>query len=85
MLTVFSCPKSFLGPIRLIQRNAIQSWLNLGPEVEVVLMGDDEGTSEVLVQEKLLNGAPKGMIKIQNRGEGFGGGNYYCGMLLKQE
>lgn len=47
MLTIFSCPKHFLGPFNVIQRNAIQSWRRLGPEVEVILMGDDEGTSEV--------------------------------------
>lgn len=47
MLTIFSCPKAFLGPMNIIQRNAIQSWRSLGPEVEVVLMGDDDGTSEV--------------------------------------
>lgn len=47
MLTIFSCPKPFLGPFNTIQRNAIQSWRKLGPEVEVMLMGDDEGTSEV--------------------------------------
>ena len=47
MLTLFSCPKPFRGPFNTIQRNAIQSWRRLGPEVEVILMGDDEGTSEV--------------------------------------
>jgi hypothetical protein len=47
MLTIFACPKPFLGPFHTIQRNAIQSWRRLGPEVEVILMGDDEGTSEV--------------------------------------
>ena len=47
MLTLFSCPKPFLGPFNVIQRNAIQSWQRLGSEVEVILMGDDQGTSEV--------------------------------------
>jgi hypothetical protein len=47
MLTLFSCPKPFLGPFNVIQRNAIQSWQRLGPEVEVILMGDDQGTSGV--------------------------------------
>jgi len=46
MITLFSCPKAFLGPFNVIQRNAIQSWRRLGPEVEVILMGDDQGTSE---------------------------------------
>ncbi len=47
MLTIFSCPKTFIGPFNVIQRNAIQSWRRLGPEVEVFLMGDDDGTSDV--------------------------------------
>jgi hypothetical protein len=47
MFTLFSCPKPFLGPFDTIQKNAIQSWQRLGPEAEVVLMGDDAGTSEV--------------------------------------
>ena len=47
MLTIFSCPKPFLGLFNIIQRNAVQSWRRLGPEVEVILMGDDEGTSQV--------------------------------------
>jgi hypothetical protein len=31
----------------LIQRNAIQSWLHLGPGVEVFMMGDEAGMVEV--------------------------------------
>jgi len=37
-----------------------------------------EGISEVLVQQSLLNGTNHGMIKIQNRGEGFFSATYYC-------
>jgi hypothetical protein len=46
MLTIFSTPKPFEGHIAVIQRNAIQSWLLLSPEVEVMLIGDDRGTAE---------------------------------------
>ena len=46
MLTIFSIPKAFNGPIGTIQRNAIKSWTLLRPECEVILMGDDEGTGE---------------------------------------
>jgi len=46
MLTIFSIPKSFIGPIHLIQRNAIRSWLQLEPAPEVMLFGDDEGVAE---------------------------------------
>lgn len=46
MLTLFSIPKPFRGPIRTIQRNALQSWLALQPPCEVILFGDDEGVAE---------------------------------------
>ncbi len=48
LLTVFTAPKPFTNPhITTIQRNAIQSWIHLGPEVEVYLMGNEEGMSEI--------------------------------------
>jgi len=47
MLTIFTCPKPFTDPhIRMIQRNAIQSWMQLEPRPEILLMGDDEGVRE---------------------------------------
>lgn len=52
LLTVFSIPKGFVDPhISLIQRNAIRSWVALGPEVEVLVMGDDPGVAEVAGEE----------------------------------
>jgi hypothetical protein len=45
-VTLFSVPKPFRGHIGVIQRNAIGSWLRLGPNCEVVLFGDEEGTDE---------------------------------------
>ncbi len=46
-LTLFTIPKPFQGHINTIQRNAIQSWLQLRPACEIILMGDDEGTAEI--------------------------------------
>jgi hypothetical protein len=47
-LTIFTAPKPFTNPhIATIQRNAIQSWMQLGSEVEVYLMGDEQGMSEI--------------------------------------
>ncbi|NIM94809.1 MAG: hypothetical protein GTO18_14005 [Anaerolineales bacterium] len=46
MLTIFSPPKPFDGHIGLIQRNAIKSWLQLGIDIEVLLIGDEEGIEE---------------------------------------
>lgn len=50
MLSIFSCPKPFKGHSNIIQRNAIQSWKSLGPSVEVILIGDEEGTADVCRQ-----------------------------------
>jgi hypothetical protein len=41
MLTIFSVPKAFLGHIGVIQRNALVSWMRLGEEVQVILLGND--------------------------------------------
>ncbi len=50
-ITIFSAPKPFKDPhITTIQRNAIQSWIALGAEVEVVLMGKEEGMAEVAAE-----------------------------------
>jgi hypothetical protein len=48
LLTIFSAPKPFFNPhISIIQRNAIQSWMHLGKEVEVLLIGQEDGLAEV--------------------------------------
>ncbi len=40
-------PRAFRGHLGIIQRNAIQSWLQLRPACEVILFGDDAGTAEI--------------------------------------
>ena len=47
MLTLFSTPKPYVGHSDVIQRNAIQSWKRLHPDIEIVLFGDDAGAAEV--------------------------------------
>ncbi|MFA5276468.1 MAG: hypothetical protein WC417_06230 [Candidatus Omnitrophota bacterium] len=47
MVTIFSCPKPFIGKINIIQRNAIKSWLLLKSKPEVILIGDESGCAEV--------------------------------------
>jgi hypothetical protein len=50
-LTLFSAPKPFTTPhIATIQRNAIRSWTLLGPQVDVVLMGDEPGLAETAAE-----------------------------------
>jgi hypothetical protein len=45
VLTLFSIPKPFTGDAGDRQRNALASWRALGDDVEVILVGDDEGVS----------------------------------------
>jgi hypothetical protein len=47
MLTIFSTAKPFTGHSGVIQRNALESWKRLHPDVEVILFGDDAGAAEV--------------------------------------
>lgn len=44
LLTLFSIPKPFAGPIGTIQWNALRSWCAL-PDVQVVLVGDEAGVA----------------------------------------
>lgn len=46
MLTIFTVPKPFRGHVGDIQRNAIESWRALGPDVQIILVGDEEGVEE---------------------------------------
>ena len=50
MLTIFSPPKPFQGKIDMIQRNAIESWIALGDDVEVIVLGDEIGLSAVATE-----------------------------------
>jgi hypothetical protein len=46
VLTLFAIPKAFDGPAGLIQQNAVASWVALGAELQIVLVGDDPGIAE---------------------------------------
>ncbi len=47
LLTLFTAPKPFTNPhIALIQRNALRSWLALGDDVQVIVIGEEEGLGE---------------------------------------
>jgi len=46
-ITIFTAPKPFSDPhINIIQRNAVRSWKMLGPDAEVLLIGDENGIKE---------------------------------------
>jgi hypothetical protein len=47
MLTFFATAKPFDGHDGIIQRNALQSWKKLHPQVEVILFGNEPGAAEV--------------------------------------
>jgi hypothetical protein len=50
-LAIFSAPKPFTNPhINLIQRNAVQSWLQLGSDVEVYMIGEEDGLAETAAE-----------------------------------
>lgn len=54
LLTIFTAPKPFSNPhIARIQRNAIRSWLALGSEVEVILVGAEDGVAEAAREFKV--------------------------------
>ncbi len=56
MLTLFACPKPFRDAhIRIIQSNAIRSWLQLIPRPQVILVGDEAGTAEFASEHHLLH------------------------------
>jgi hypothetical protein len=46
VLTIITVPKPFRGHIGDIQRNAIESWRTLRSDVQVVLVGDEEGVEK---------------------------------------
>ena len=48
MLTFFSTPKPFVGHIDVIQRNALRSWRQIHPDIEILLFGDDAGAASGL-------------------------------------
>jgi len=55
LLTIFTAPKPFTDPhISLIQSNAIRSWLHLGDEVSVLIIGDEPGLAEFAHQAGVL-------------------------------
>ncbi|MBX7136841.1 MAG: hypothetical protein K1X83_02570 [Oligoflexia bacterium] len=46
-LTIFSCPRNFVGLNGVIQRAALASWVNLSPRPQIHLFGNELGVDEV--------------------------------------
>jgi len=47
MLTIFTVPRPFEGHIDLVQRNAVMSWKTLKHSPQIILLGNEAGTSEI--------------------------------------
>jgi hypothetical protein len=54
MISLFSVPKPFKDSYEIIQGNAIKSWLLLNPVPEIILCGDEFGTSEICRKYNLI-------------------------------
>lgn len=53
MLTLFAAPKPFRGHAEVIQRNAIRSWVQVDPSLQIILFGDEYGTREAAREHAL--------------------------------
>lgn len=54
MVSLFSVPKPFKDSYKIIQENAIQSWRLLDPIPEIILCGNEPGTSEICRKYNLV-------------------------------
>ncbi|MDD5491141.1 MAG: hypothetical protein PHV60_00470 [bacterium] len=68
MITIFSIPKPFTGKIDIIQKNAIVSWIKLGPGVQIMLLGNDVGVKEIADKNNLIH---LNEVKVNNFGTPF--------------
>jgi hypothetical protein len=55
MLTIFSNPKPFTGLFKIIQENAIRSWLLIRPKPEIILLGSEKGVGDICRRLKLVH------------------------------
>lgn len=56
LITLFTAPKPFVDPhISIIQRNTLRNWLALGSSVEVVVIGEEPGVSDVCDELGILH------------------------------
>jgi hypothetical protein len=71
VLTIFTHTKVFEGQVAVIQRNAIKSWTLLRPTCEIILFGDDSGTSDLAAELGVRHGtgiarSPYGMPLVND-------------------
>ena len=59
MFTIFTFPRPFKEPFLIPQINAINSWKKIHPDVEIVLINDEEDSSKIFAEKngiKCING-----------------------------
>src|SRR3954453_21196444 len=47
---MFTIPKPFTGPARVAQLNALRTWRALGTDLEILVLGDEEGAAEAAAE-----------------------------------
>lgn len=52
MITIFASPKNFEGVFNHIQKNALNSWRSLGNNIQIIILGDSQGSKE---NAKMIN------------------------------
>ena len=65
LITIFAIPKPFDTSTDQIQCNAINSWSRLGPDVDILLIGDETGISETAAELEVRH---IGGLKINQQG-----------------
>ena len=50
MITLLTLPKPSVGHIGMIQRNAIQSWTRLHPDIDILMFGSEQGAAEIAAE-----------------------------------
>jgi hypothetical protein len=53
-MIIFTVPKPFKGKFDVIQNNAIDSWIEIKPRPKIILLGDEEGITEMARRKKLI-------------------------------
>lgn len=53
-MIIFTVPKPFIGKFRIIQENAIDSWLSISPKPKIILIGDEFGVSNIAKRKHLI-------------------------------
>lgn len=70
MLPLFTTLKPFHAHTAIIQENALASWKRLGPSVETLILGNDEGTAAAAAEAIFSSGylRPAPGLSFQERG-----------------